>query len=309
VLSDMKTVMKHSMNCREWSLLLACSLFWGGSFFFVEVALQGLPPFTLVFLRVGIAALALITAAPILKIKLPRSKTVLVGFLVLGLTNNAIPFTLIAYGQTQISSSLASILNATMPIWTVIIAHFWTVDEKLTMNRVAGVVFGLIGVGVMMGLDAFEKFGVASLGQFAILGATFSYGIAAVYARRFKAWGVPPMAIATGQLCASSLMILPIALLVDQPWTLAMPGADIWLAILGFAVLSTALTYFLYFKFIESAGATNASLVTLIVPVTAIFLGVFVLEETLETKHMMGMAIIAFGLVAIDGRLFRKNHL
>ncbi|MBT3990918.1 MAG: DMT family transporter [Rhodospirillaceae bacterium] len=300
------------MNMKDWSFLLACSFFWGGSFFFVEVALRGLPPFTLVFLRVCIAALALIVAAPLLGIKLPRSKTILLAFLFLGLTNNAIPFSLITYGQTQIASGLASIFNATMPIWTVIIAHFWTADEKLTLNRVIGVLLGLIGVGVMMGPElisnAFGTIGSTFLGQLAILGATFSYGIAAVFARRFKAWGVPPMAIATGQLCASSLMLLPIMVIHDQPWTLAMPGLDVWGAVFGIALLSSALTYYLYFKFLDSAGATNVSLVTLLAPVSAVLLGVFVLGETLEIKHMIGMAIIAFGLLAIDGRLLPKKR-
>jgi len=303
----MNRAMKHRMNFQDWSLLLACSFLWGGSFFFVEVALRGLPPFTLVFLRVGLAAIALLFAAKILRIQFPKSKTILLAFIFVGLTNNAIPFTLITLGQTQISSGLASILNATMPIWTVIIAHLWTSDEKLTLNRGVGVALGLLGVGVMMGLDAFEELNGTLLGQFAILGATFSYGIAAVFARRFKDWGVPSMAIATGQLCSSSVMMLPLVLIIDQPWTIPLPGLDVWAAIFGIALLSTALTYYLYFKFLESAGATNVSLVTLLVPVNAIILGVFVLGESLELKHLIGMSIIALGLLAIDGRLFRKN--
>jgi len=303
----MNSTMKHRMNFQDWSLLLACSFLWGGSFFFIEVALRGLPPFTLVFLRVGLAAIALLIAAKFLKIQFPKSKTIILAFIFVGLTNNAVPFTLITLGQTQISSGLASIFNATMPIWTVIIAHLWTSDEKLTLNRGLGVALGFLGVGVMMGLDAFEEVNGTLAGQFAILGATFSYGIAAVFARRFKAWGVPPMAIATGQLCSASILMLPLVLIIDQPWTIPLPELDVWAAIFGIALLSTALTYHLYFKFLASAGATNVSLVTLLVPVNAILLGVFVLNESLELKHLLGMAIIALGLLAIDGRLLKRN--
>ena len=305
--------MNSSITYKDWVLLTACSILWGGSFFFVEVALRGLPPFTLVFLRVSIAASALLIAAPILKVKIPKSRAVLGAFFILGLANNAVPFSLISFGQTQISSGLASIFNATMPIWTVIIAHFWTADEKLTLNRGIGVLLGLAGVSVMMGPEllgnAFEDIASSFTRQFAFLAATFSYGLAAVYARRFKLWGVSPMAVATGQLSASSIIMLPIMVFVDKPWTLAMPSADVWAAIFGIALLSSALTYYLYFKLLESAGATVVSLVTLLIPASAIFLGVGVLGETLEVKHMIGLAIIAAGLLAIDGRLFRKNRL
>jgi drug/metabolite transporter (DMT)-like permease len=305
--------MKHGMTYKDWGLLMACSVLWGGSFFFVEIALQDLPPFTLVFLRVSIAAAALLIAAPILKIKIPRTTTVLSAFFILGLTNNAIPFSLISYGQTQITSGLASIFNATMPIWTVVIAHFWTSDEKITLNRAIGVSLGLAGVSVMIGpellSEAFVDIANTFAGQLAILAATFSYGLAAVYARRFKLWGIAPMAVATGQLCASTIIMLPIMIIVDEPWTLTMPGSDVWAAIFGIALLSSALTYYLYFKLLESNGATAVSLVTLMIPASAVFLGVFVLGEILEIKHMIGLAIIALGLLAIDGRFFKKNHL
>ncbi len=303
--------MKHNMDFKDWALLTACSILWGGSFFFVEIALRGLPPLTLVFLRVSIAAAALLIAALLMKIKIPRSKAVLGAFLFLGLTNNAIPFSLISYGQTHITSGLASIFNATMPIWTVLIAHFWTADEKLTFNRGLGVLLGLVGVGVMMGQEllagALEDIASTFTGQLAILAATFSYGIAAVYARRFKAWGVSPMAVATGQLCASTLLMAPLIAIVDQPWTLPMPGREVWAAIFGIALLSSALTYYLYFKLLESAGATVVSLVTLMIPASAVFLGVFVLGETLDLKHIIGLGIIATGLLTIDGRLIQKS--
>jgi drug/metabolite transporter (DMT)-like permease len=304
--------MKHGMTYKDWGLLIACSVLWGGSFFFVEIALQDLPPFTLVFLRVSIAAAALLIAAPILKIKIPKTATVLSAFFILGLTNNAIPFSLISYGQTQITSGLASIFNATMPIWTVVIAHFWTSDEKITLNRAIGVLLGLAGVSVMIGPEllskAFEDIANTFAGQLAILAATFSYGLAAVYARRFKLWGIAPMAVATGQLCASTIIMLPVMIIVDEPWTLAMPGSEAWAAIFGIALLSSALTYYLYFKLLESSGATAVSLVTLMIPASAVFLGVFVLGEILEIKHVIGLAIIALGLLAIDGRFFKKTR-
>ncbi|MBE7183880.1 MAG: DMT family transporter [Methylobacterium mesophilicum] len=299
------------MSPREWAMLLLLSVLWGGSFFFNGVALHALPPLTLVVLRVGLAALILNAALPLLDLRLPRERKIWAAFFVMGLLNNAIPFTLIVWGQTAIPSGLAAILNATTPLFTVLVAHGLTADEKLTSGRIAGMGLGLIGVVVMVGPSALAGLGADVLAQLAVLGAALSYAFAGVYGRRFRRMGVVPLVTAAGQVSASTLMLLPLALLADRPWTLSMPGLSVWAAVLGLAALSTALAYVLYFRILSSAGATNLLLVAFLIPVSAILLGAAGLGERLGFGHYLGMALIGCGFVAIDGRLperFRKRN-
>ncbi len=294
-----------TMTPAEWAMLLTLSLFWGGSFFFVGVAVKELPPLTIVALRVSLAALILWASAPVLGLVMPRRREVIVAFLGMGLMNNAIPFCLIAWGQTQLASGLAAILNATTPLFTVLAAHFLTRDERLTPLRAAGALFGLFGVAALIGPRLVEGLGGGVLAELAILGAAISYAFASLFGRRFRRLGVNPIATATGQVTASSLMLVPIALLVDRPWTLAVPGAAACAAVAALASLSTALAYILYFRILAGAGATNVVLVTLLAPVSSILLGAIVLHERLEPRHFVGLALIAVGLACIDGRLVR----
>lgn len=288
-------------------MLLALSILWGGSFFFVGIAVKELPPITIVTLRVTIAALALLTVCRVLGYSLPRKPEVLRAFLIMGLLNNIIPFSLIVWGQTHIASGVASILNATTPLFTVLVAHMMTTDEKLSANKLAGVIIGFVGVATMIGPAALTGERSSLWGQLAILGAAISYAFAGIFGRRFKAMGVPPLVTATGQISASSLVLIPVALLVDRPWTLAMPSGETWAALFGIALLSTALAYLIFFRILSSAGATNLALVTFLIPVSAIVLGSLVLGEQLALKHLIGMAMIATGLVAIDGRLLQRK--
>ncbi len=207
------------------------------------------------------------------------------------------------------ASGVASILNATTPLFTVIVAHFLTSDEKMTGSRLLGVAMGFAGVIVMIGGDSLHGLGLDLLAPLACLGAGLSFAFAGVYGRRFKALGVTPMATATGQVTASSLMLLPVMLLVDQPWTLPMPSTAALGALVGVAVLSTALAYILYFRILATAGATNLLLVTFLLPVSAILLGVGLLDEILLPKHLTGMALIGMALAAIDGRLWKQFTL
>jgi drug/metabolite transporter (DMT)-like permease len=224
------------------------------------------------------------------------------AFLGMGFLNNLAPFTLIVWGQTEIASGLASILNATTPLFVVVVAHFWTTDERLTGARLFGVVAGFVGVVVMIGTDLLTGLGLNLPAQLAILGAAVFYAFAGVFGRRFKRLGITPLATATGQLTASTLTVVPMALAVDQPWHLPMPPGGTWLAIAGLALLSTSLAYVLYFRILASAGATNLLLVTFLIPVSAILLGALFLAERLDTVHFAGMAMIGIGLAAIDGR-------
>jgi drug/metabolite transporter (DMT)-like permease len=291
------------MGALDWFLLLALSILWGGSFFFVGVAVKALPPFTLVLLRVAIAAVALHLVRRASGTGMPWDRASWRAFFGMGLLNNAIPFSLIVWGQTHIASGLASILNATTPLFTVLIAHLLTADERLTKGRIVGVLIGLAGVVVLIGPQALAGLGKDVTAQLAVLGAAISYGFAAIFGRRFKRMGVPPLATAAGQVTASSLLLLPVALLVDRPWTLASPGLSAWGAILGLALLSTALAYVLFFRILASAGAVNLMLVTFLIPVSAIVLGSAFLGEALAPADYFGMALIGLGLAAIDGRL------
>ena len=295
------------MRLREWILLLSLSALWGGSFFLAKVALTDLGPFTIVFARVGLAALALNIALQFTGQSLRRSGTPWLSFFAMGALNNLIPFSLIFWGQTRIGSGLASILNATAPLFTVLVAHFLTSDERLTASKVAGVLAGLAGVTVLVGPDALRPFDSGVWGQLACLGAALSYAFAGIYGRRFKAMGVAPLQAAAGQVTTSTLLILPIMLLVEPPWLqAAMPSIVTWSALAGLALLSTSLAYVLYFRILAVAGATNLLLVTFLIPVMAIPLGAGVLGERLELRHLGGMALIGIGLAAIDGRLWRS---
>lgn len=298
-----------AMSALEWGMLITLSVLWGGSFFFVGVMVDDLPPFTIVVLRVGLAALVLHLILRIQGDPVQSDAKVWGAFFAMGFLNNVVPFSLIVWGQTHIASGLASILNATTPIFTVMVAHFLTQDERLSPARIVGVVAGLVGVAVMIGPEVLRGLGTHVWAQVAILGAALSYAFAGVFGRRFKALGVKPMHTATGQVTASSLMLLPVSLWVDQPWTLDMPGWDTWGALMGLAVLSTALAYILYFRILATAGATNVLLVTLLVPVSAILLGVAFLGESLETDSLIGMGLIALGLAVIDGRAFKRLRI
>ncbi|WP_158818435.1 DMT family transporter [Methylocapsa sp. S129] len=293
------------MTPLEWGMLLLLALFWGGSFFFVGIAVKELPPLTIVALRVSLAAAILWLCAPALGLVMPRGREALTAFLIMALINNVIPFCLIAFGQTQLASGLASILNATTPLFTVLAGHFLTADERLTPQRLAGALCGLLGVAGMIGPQLVEGLGGGVLAELAILGAAVSYAFASIFGRRFRRLGINPIATATGQVTASSLMLIPIALLVDRPWALPMPGVATFAAIAGLASLSTALAYILYFRILASAGATNVALVTLLAPVSSILLGAIVLHEHLAPRHFIGLALIGLGLACIDGRPLR----
>ena len=299
------TAINSSMSMIEWSMLLSLSVLWGGSFFFVGVMVEDLPPFTIVASRVALAALALHLFLLVQGQRIPRSLNLWGAFFMMGLLNNVVPFSLIVWGQTHIASGLASILNATTPIFTVLVAHVLTQDERLSMGRLAGVTAGFAGVAVMMGAEVFDGLGTSFFAQGAVLTAALSYAFAGVFGRRFKKMGVKPLHTATGQVTASAVMLLPLSMWVDEPWTLAMPGEWTWAAMVGLGLLSTALAYTLYFRILATAGATNVLLVTLLVPVSAILLGVLVLGEVLEPNSIAGMTLIALGLALIDGRVWR----
>ena len=290
------------MGPAQWTILLLLSVLWGGSFYFIAVAVTALPPLTVVALRVGLAALALIGVMMAMGIKIPVGPVWRV-YLVLGFINIAAPFSLIVWGQTHIASGLASILNAATPLFGVVVAHLFTSDEKMTPGRGAGVIIGFSGVAIMVGPEALGGIGTNVLAQFAVLGAGICYALGTVYARlRLKPFGISPIASAAGQVAGATLFMLPLALVVEQPWTHAMPSFGVWGAVLGLALASTSLAYIFYFKLLEDTGAADILLVTFLIPVTSMLLGVGLLNEVLLAKHFIGMAAIGLGLAAIDGQ-------
>jgi drug/metabolite transporter (DMT)-like permease len=290
------------MSATEWAMLVTLSMLWGGSFFFIGIAVLEVPPFTIVLARVAIAALVLNLYLAAIRQPLPASGDAWRAFAIMGLLNNVIPFSLIVWGQSHIPSGVASILNATTPLFTIVVAHFMTTDEKATGARLMGVVVGFVGVAVMVGGAALSTFGIAVLAQVAVLLATVSYAFSAVFGRRFRTLSLTPVQTAAGMVSASSLMLVPVVLIVDRPFSLALPSTGAILAILALAVISTALAYILFFRILSTAGATNLLLVTFLIPVSAIGLGVTLLGESLLPKHFAGMALIGIGFAILDGR-------
>lgn len=307
-MTDSMLELKDRIGVWEWLMLLVLSVLWGGSFFFIEIAVTSLPVFTIVSLRVALAALALWAFALAKGLSPPRSLHIWLSFLVMGLLNNAIPFSLIVWGQTEISSGLASILNGTTPLFTFFIAGLLLHDEPITLKKASGVAVGFFGVVVIVGPGLLDEIGILNLAQLAALGGALSYAFAGVYGRRFSLMGIDPVIIAAGQVTMSSMVLIPISLMVDAPVEYSIVGSSTWAAIGGLAVLSTAIAYVLYFRILASVGATNLLLVTFLIPVTAIFLGITVLGETLQISEIVGMGFIAIGLLTIDGRLFTRNE-
>jgi drug/metabolite transporter (DMT)-like permease len=301
-----KNPINRRMTGSEWLALILLSVLWGGSFFFAAVQLTALPPLTIVLARVGLAALIMNVLLKVLGKKMPGTWFAWRAFFGMGLLNNAIPFCLVVWGQSHIASGLAAILNATTPISTVIVAHFLTEDEKITGKRLLGVGSGFFGVVILIGPDSLKGMETNILAQVAVLAAAVSYAFAGVYGRRFKSMGIDPILTATGQVTASAALLFPMAMLADHPWTLPIPALSVWEAIIGSAVLSTALGYVLYFRILATAGATNLLLVTFLIPVSAIIMGVFGLGEHLDPRHFAGLAFIGAGLAAIDGRVLAR---
>ena len=294
-----------AMTARSWALLILLGVIWGGSFFSVSIAVKEIPPLTLVLLRVGIAALALHLFLRLRGVSMAPALPYAGWFLVLGFFNNVVPFSLMFIGQTAIGAGLASVLNATTPFWTLLLAGVVFRFEKPTMNKLVGVLVGIAGTAVMIGPGLAAGIGGPVWAKLALIGTALSYSFAFVIARRFT--GLPPLVVTTGQLTASALMMIPIALLHDGIDGFLHAGIGSWTAALALALVATAIAYFIFFELVRTAGPSNTSLVTMITPVTAVLLGALFLGERLEPFELLGMAIIAIGLVAIDGRLFSRR--
>lgn len=281
-------------------MLVLLSVLWGGAYFFAGVAVRELPPLTVVLVRVVLAALTLLPVFWYVGLVMPRGIREWFPFFGMGLLNNVVPFGLIFAGQTQISVGLSAIINAMTPLFTVIVMASFR-QEQLTANRVIGVLLGIVGVAVLRGFGGPVDAG-QTIGILLCLGAALSYGFAALWGRRYLV-GVPPIKSATCQLLCSSIVMVVLVSLVDKPWTLTPPGVSTMWALAALAVFGTALAYIVFFKILVRAGPSNVMLVTLLIPVTALFLGHVFLGEAIHTREIVGALIIGAGLLFIDGRL------
>lgn len=293
------------MSAVEWALLLLLSVLWGGSFFFAKVAVAALPPLTIVFARFAVAALVVYAYARARSIAIPTHARSWASFFGMGLLNNLIPAGLIVWGQTVIPSGLASVIIATTPIFSILAIHFTSADEKLSRGKLCGMALGLVGVGVLFRLGVTDAANVSVIGIVACLGAAVSYGFANALGQHYRRLGIPPAAM--GQMAATAIMALPLMLTMEAPWRLAVPHIEVWAAMAGLAILSTALGYVVFFRILAAAGGTNISLVTLLIPVSAVLLGSLVLGERVSPVQLAGMVLIALGLIAIDGRLVPRR--
>lgn len=293
------------MTRKDWLLIMTLSILWGGSFLFVEIGLEALGVLQVVWVRVSLAAIVLAVLLPAMGLDFPSPK-VWPALLGMSMLNNILPFTLIALAQGKITGSLASILNATTPLFTLIIAHFATQDEKITRAKALGLILGFLGVVVMLAGSGTRGNTLATLCS---LVAALSYGCAGVYGRRFKKMGLPPLTTAFGQVAGSAILLLPAMLLFAPLWEVSWPGPRVVSAMIALAVLSTALAYLLFFRLLSSTGATNLSIVTFLIPVSATAMGAIALGERLLPQHVAGFLLVCAGLVVIDGRWasWRKN--
>lgn len=301
-----------TMDSKSWLMLMILSIIWAGSFLLTEIALEELPPLAIMTARVTIGAIGLYGMMLVAGVGFPSRDQVaplkLVGaFMVLGILNNVIPFSVLVWGQTHMSASLASILNATMPLFTVILAHYFTLDEKITPNKLIGVLIGIAGVAVIVGEHGIDFSSGSNFAKIAILGAPLSYAVAALIARRFAAWNLSPLFVAFGQSAAASVVALPLTTFVENPWGISVSGAG-WASLIALGLFCSSVAYLIYFRLIATAGATNTSLITLTIPPFAVVSGVLLLGESLSLAQVAGMALILFGLLVTDGRLKLRSR-
>lgn len=286
-------------------LLVFLSVLWGASFLFAKMAVGALPVFVALAARVMIGAAGLGLYLFVIGHQLPRAPRIWLMFLFMGLFNNAVPFALLFWAQTEITAGLGAILNATTPLFTLIIAHLFTRDEKINAAKLLGIAIGFGGVAVLVGPSLLLDPGRATLAKIACIIASISYGFASVFGRRFAKEGISPLSATFGQITTSSLLIFPAALFFDPVTALAHAPVHIYFVLLALGLVSTAFAYVLFYRILARAGATNVTLVTLMVPVSATLLGALVLGETLTPSQGLGMALIGFGLLVMDGRLLK----
>ena len=295
---------QKTISTKAWFELMILSLIWGVSFLSIRVALDEIGPLTAVAHRTGWAMLILWAYVGIRRLPIPTSPRIWLAFLAMGVLNNVIPFSLMAWGQLHIETGLTSILNAATAIFGVVAAAIFFADERLSARKIIGVTLGFFGVATAIGLSSFASFDVRSLGQLAVIGGTISYALAGVWARKTLS-GLPPQIAAAGMLTGASVIMIPMVWVIEGPISMSLQ-TDTWIAIGYYAVAATALAYLLYYRVLAMAGSGNLMLCTLMIAPVAIVLGALVLDEALPTRAYVGFALLAAGLIILDGRLLAR---
>jgi drug/metabolite transporter (DMT)-like permease len=293
----------QTIDAKSWAMLGFLSLLWGASFMFVGIAVQELPPILVVFARVTIAAAILLAVHIILRGGFPNDRQSWIAGGGMGIINNAIPFMLITWGQQYIPSGLASVINATTPIFTALFMALFTM-EALTLRKTIALIIGVIGVAVLQGVD-FSNLDAQAWGIFAVLFAAASYGISGPWSKKMMQ-GVTPLSAATCQLIVSSTIMCVLAFTFEDVNQYTTTTGKTWLALIGLAALSTSLAYLIFFSIIKRSGPSFVSLCTMIIPAFSILLGYAVLNERLTASELAGAAIIGLALIIIDGRLLKR---
>ena len=290
------------MGLFDWIRLIILSLLWGGSYIWIEIALLTISPLMIVFFRVFMASIFLLSVCKILKLSFVINKRLFIIFLMMSLFNNIIPFNLIAWGQSQITASVSSILNATTPLFTVILANYWPKGEKATLNRIIGVVVGICGVSILMGFS-FDDLNNSIDGQIAILLASVSYAISVLFGKQIDS-SIHPAISATMMLCISSIILMPIVIYMGVDF-ISVSKIESMIPLLGLSIFSTAVAYLIFYKLIKNIGS-NVMLVTLLMPISAIFMSIIFLGESIATQHIIGLILILIGLILVDGRILQR---
>jgi drug/metabolite transporter (DMT)-like permease len=282
----------------SYFILLLLGAIWGASYMFIKVGGAEIPPFTFVEIRTLVAALTLAIVLLLRHESIPRTRRAWLVLIAMGIFNGVIPYTAITWGETHISSGLASILTAAMPLFTVIFAHFWSEDERLTLPKSIGIALGFIGVVVLFVPELRRGIQIEFWGQFAIVIAAASYGLATLIAHKYLN-GISPVMASTGQLATAALFMLPLSLAFDNPFALR-PSLPAIGSLLILSLLGTAFAYILYYWLIEHTGATRTALVTYLIPITGVMWGALLLSEPIEWEAIVGLALIIAGVALVN---------
>lgn len=288
------------MGIRNFLWLMLLAVLWGPSFLFIKVAVGEIPPFTLVAGRVGLAAVLLYLILRLQRRALPRFGRIWLHFAVVGFFSNALPFTLFSWGEMHIDSALASILNGTTPLFTILLAHLLTSDDRLTPVKVMGSLLGFGGLVVLIAPSLLGGVRATTWGLIAATLAAASYGVATVYTRK-NLRGLPPLVGPTAQLLMATLYILPLALLIEQPFRQPLPTWPALASLLALSMVGTALAFVVYYYVIDRTSATYVSMVTYLVPVIGVALGIMVLNEKPAWNAYAGCALILLGVMVVNG--------
>ena len=295
------------MKNKDWFLVILLGVFWGASFLFVEILLEYVTPFVVVYLRVAIASALLLIYILIRNIKFQFSRGDLFNLFVMGLLNNILPFLLIAYGQQSITGGLASILNANTSFMTILLVALFIPNEKLNFHRSIGVLIGILGVILAVDYQNIFQLNNDSVGQYLILLATISYSFAGIWAK-LRLQNLPPVVSAAGMLTMSTIFLSPYILSTHFE-ELSSLNLDTLKYALGFALICTVFAYFIYFRILESTGAGNLLICTIIIPPSSIILNSIFIGEVINTNEILGLLVIIGGLLIIDGRILGKKFV